>query len=412
MISLEQLEAVRALCGIPAYLFDSERFRENFALLRGAMTREYAPYRIAYSYKTNYTPRICALVREMGGMAEVVSGMEYALARKLGNEPENILFNGPSKGEDGIDALLEGAAVIADNPEELERIAAAAAAHPEKRLRCALRFHLDIGSGKPSRFGLPTDTALLRAVRERLSGFPNLALEGIQCHISGSRSIAGWEARARGMLALADELFPDRPPRFIDLGSGMFGRLPEAMRESFHQEIPAFEDYAAAIGRLFREKYGRLPETERPTLITEPGTTLVADTMQFAAPVTAVKELPGKTLAVLDASIHNLGVISQMRNLPLQVLNGKTHRENVDLTGYTCLEYDVMYRGYTGPLDVGSTVIFDNIGSYSNVLKPPFIRPDVPMAEYRSDGTARLLKRRETAEDIFRTYIFPKDDGI
>ncbi len=71
-----------------------------------------------------------------------------------------------------------------------------------------------------------------------------------------------------------------------------------------------------------------------------------------------------------------------------------------------------MYRGYTGPLDVGSTVVFDNIGSYSNVLKPPFIRPDVPMAEYRSDGTARLLKRRETAEDIFRTYIFSKDDEL
>lgn len=406
MISCEQLEAVRREYGLPAYLFDADRFRENFRLLSAAMSREYAPYRIAYSYKTNYTPRICSLVREMGGMAEVVSGMEYALARRLGNEPENILFNGPGKGEEGIAAALDGAAVLVDNLDELSRMEAAAAANPEKRLRMGLRFHLDIGSGKPSRFGLPTDETTLLALKERIAARPNLILEGIHCHISGSRSIEGWRARAEGMLALADKLFPHRPPRFIDLGSGMFGRLPEALRESFHQDIPAFEDYAEAVGPLFRERYGHLPPEERPTLITEPGTTLVADTMQYAARVTAIKELPGKTLAVLDASIHTLGVISQMRNLPLEVHDARTRRENVDFTGYTCLEYDILYRGYTGPLDVGSTVVFDNIGSYSNVLKPPFIRPDAAMVEYGADGHLALLKRRETAEDIFRTYFF------
>ena len=406
MISLQQLEAVRREYGLPVYLFDADRFRENYRLLSEAISREYAPYRIAYSYKTNYAPRICSLVRELGGMAEVVSGMEYDLARKLGNEPENILFNGPCKGEDGIRAALDGVRVIVDNLDELDRMTSAAAAHPEGRLRIGLRFHLDIGSGKPSRFGLPTDETTLDELQKRIAAAPNLILEGIHCHISGSRSTQGWRARAAGMLTLAEKLFPDRPPRFIDLGSGMFGRLPEAMRESFHQDIPTFRDYAAAIGPLFREKYGLLPAGERPVLITEPGTTLVADTMQFAADVTAVKELPGKTLAVLDTGIHNLGVISQMRNLPLEVHGAHTLRENVDFTGYTCLEYDVMYRGYTGPLDVGSTVVFDNIGSYSNVLKPPFIRPDAAMVEFGGDGHLALLKRRETAEDIFRTYIF------
>ena len=129
--------------------------------------------------------------------------------------------------------------------------------------------------------------------------------------------------------------------------------------------------------------------------------------MQFAAPVTAIKSLPGNDCAVLDASIHTAGVISQMRNLPLLVLDAETPRENLNFTGYTCLEYDILYRGYTGPLDVGSGVIFDNIGSYSNVLKPPFIHPDVPMVEYRrSDDSLRLIKRAQTAEEIFAQYVF------
>ena len=394
--------------GFPAYIFDSDRFRENYRLLTGGMSALYAPYRAAYSYKTNYTPRIVSLVHSLGGMAEVVSGMEYGLARRVGNAPENILFNGPCKGEDGIAALLEGACVIIDNEEELSAVLCAAAAHPERTCHAALRLHADIGSGKPSRFGLRAEPEYLKTITARLrAAAGNISFDGIQCHISGSRSIAGWESRAKVMLSLARELFPDSPPKFIDLGSGMFGRLPEEMRASFGQSIPTFAEYGAAVGSLFAAEYGALPVSERPVLITEPGTTLVADTMQFAAPVTAIKALPGNDCAVLDASIHTAGVISQMRNLPLLVLDAETPRENLSFTGYTCLEYDILYRGYTGPLDVGSSVIFDNIGSYSNVLKPPFIHPDVPMVEYRrSDDSLRLIKRAQTAEEIFAQYVF------
>ena len=345
---------IRAEYGFPAYIFDSGRFCENYRLLTEGMSAVYAPYRAAYSYKTNYTPRIVSLVHSLGGMAEVVSGMEYGLARCIGNAPENILFNGPCKGADGIAALLEGACVIIDNEEELAAVLRAAVAHPERLCHAALRLHVDIGSGKPSRFGLRAEPEYLRAIAARLRAVGNLAFDGIQCHISGSRSIAGWESRARVMLALARELFPDKPPKFIDLGSGMFGRLPEEMRASFGQSIPTFAEYGAAVGALFQAQYGALPESERPVLITEPGTTLVADTMQFAAPVTAIKSLPGNDCAVLDASIHTAGVISQMRNLPLLVLDAETPRENLNFTGYTCLEYDILYRATPGRWTLGA----------------------------------------------------------
>lgn len=407
MLDASVYRRIREEYGFPAYVLDSDRLYENYRLLTGGMSAAYAPYRAAYSYKTNYTPRIVSLLHKLGGMAEVVSGMEYALARRVGNAPENILFNGPCKGEGGIAALLDGACVIIDNEEELAAVLQAAATHPERLCHTALRLHIDIGSGKPSRFGLRAESEYLKEIVARIRKEKNLSLDGIQCHISGSRSIAGWESRARIMLAFAEELFAAAPPKFIDLGSGMFGRLPEEMRASFAQPIPTFAEYGTAVGALFSAQYGTLPESERPILITEPGTTLVADTMQFAASVTAIKSLPGNDCAVLDASIHTVGVISQMRNLPLLVLDAETLRENLNFTGYTCLEYDILYRSYTGPLDVGSSVIFDNIGSYSNVLKPPFIHPDVPMVEYRrSDDSLHLIKRAQTAEDIFSYYAF------
>lgn len=197
--------------GFPVYIFDSDRFCENYRLLTGGMSALYAPYRAAYSYKTNYTPRIVSLVRSLGGMAEVVSGMEYALARRVGNAPENILFNGPCKGEDGIAALLDGACVIIDNEEELAAVLRAGIRSPGMRLSYGAAAACRYRSGKPSRFGLCAEPEYLKTLAARLRAAGNISFDGIQCHISGSRALPDGESRARVMLALARELFPDAP---------------------------------------------------------------------------------------------------------------------------------------------------------------------------------------------------------
>ena len=72
--------------------------------------------------------------------------------------------------------------------------------------------------------------------------------------------------------------------------------------------------------------------------------------------------------------------------------------------GYTCLEHDVLYRGYAGNLAVGDYVIFGNVGGYSNVSKPPFISPNCAMIAVKG-ATARLIKRTETVRDILATYV-------
>ena len=76
------------------------------------------------------------------------------------------------------------------------------------------------------------------------------------------------------------------------------------------------------------------------------------------------------------------------------------------MAGFTCIESDYLYRGYNGPLAVGDMVVFDNVGSYSVVLKPPFILPNFPMVELTDDGEVRVIKRQETFDDLFHTYSF------
>lgn len=85
--------------GTPFYLFDEKGFIDNYRKLEGIFKAIYPNYQLSYSYKTNYTPFVCQLVRSLGGYAEVVSDMEYTLAKKLGYDNKQIVYNGPSKGE-------------------------------------------------------------------------------------------------------------------------------------------------------------------------------------------------------------------------------------------------------------------------------------------------------------------------
>jgi diaminopimelate decarboxylase len=55
------------------YLFDAAVFKRNFDDFTRAFKSHYNRLAIAYSYKTNYLPRLCRLVHGWGGYAEVVS---------------------------------------------------------------------------------------------------------------------------------------------------------------------------------------------------------------------------------------------------------------------------------------------------------------------------------------------------
>ena len=105
----------------PYYVFDAEEFIANYHDLEDTFRSVYPNYQIAYSFKTNYTPAVCKIIKELGGWAEVVSDMEYDLAKKIGFPDEKILYNGPGKGEKLETCLLRGGHLHIDNKLDLER---------------------------------------------------------------------------------------------------------------------------------------------------------------------------------------------------------------------------------------------------------------------------------------------------
>lgn len=403
--NLAQAEDLSRAYGSPLYVFDEQAFVDNFRHLERAFRSVYPKYRIAYSFKTNYTPYIVSVVKKLGGYAEVVSGMEYFIAKKMGFPDREIIFNGPNKGQAGMQAFLNGCMVNVDNMQEASELVHLALDNRDRKFEIALRVNMDVGQNFISRFGI--DPSQLEEVLAVLHKAENISVVGLHCHISRCRGLQAWQQRAEQMLAFADRYFAE-PPKFIDLGSGMFGTMDAELEAQF-SDVPSYEDYAGTVAGAFARHYHYLPEEKKPTLITEPGTTLVNRFVDFIARVDAIKTIREKNIAVLNCSEHNLGETCTLKELPLRILPIEAmHREyaKLDFTGYTCLEQDVMRKDLTCSLAVGDYVIFGNVGGYSNVLKPPFIWPNCAMVALAGDGQVKLMKEKESFEDILHTYVF------
>ena len=396
------IEELADLYGLPLYVFDESGFTENYHKLYHAMSSLYGNYQIAYSFKTNYTPYICGTAKKLGAYAEVVSGMEYELAKRLGFDDGQIIFNGPDKGSEGIEAFRKGSMVNLDNLDELELYCKESLQNTDTEYRIGLRVNLDIGQGFDSRFGM--DEIDLHTAFREVSKICNLSIAGLHCHISRCRGLDAWKRRTEYMLRLCDCFF-NEPPEYIDLGSGMFGSMSPEMAEQF-DEIPSYEAYAQVTAGIIAEHYKGM---EGPRLFTEPGTTLINRFVECITRVEHIKSINEHLFAIMDASIHNLGETCVLKRLPVRVIPGgrmQTDYESIDLTGYTCLEQDVLLPSYRGKLAAGDYVIFENTGGYSNVLIPPFIRPDCAMVAGLSSGSYKLIKATQTYDDIFKDYLF------
>lgn len=404
----EILSALADKFGDAFYILDIEKLILNFRELKGAFSRYYPNFDIAYSYKTNYTPAICREIERLGGYAEVVSEMEYELAKRIGVAPGRIILNGPVKSRAAVcELLLSGGQVNIESENELEILERVCAGHRKKKLRVGIRCNYDISDGVISRFGIDTGSPEFERVLRYIKKEDCLTLSGLHCHFA-QRNMKAWKNRVSGMLELIRGLELEKIES-IDFGGGLYGKMGDSLKEQFPDPIPCFEEYAEAVAGPLSEYYR--DDDEPPKLLVEPGSAIVGDVMSFAARVTGIKTVRGKPIATLNGSVYNINPTLNGKNLPFAVYhqNPGPHRiyKDIDLCGYTCVENDRLFRGYSGELDVGDWAIFENVGSYSVVMKPPFIFPNVPIIRYdgRSGGT-ELVKSAETFDDIFRTYSF------
>lgn len=396
------IKKIRETYGDAFYLLDSRQFTKNYKELKKVFSDIYQNFNIAYSYKTNYTPKLCQLVNELGGYAEVVSEMELELAMQVGVKPKHIIWNGPIKSREALERYLKmGIEVNIDSVDEVEDIFTIAEQNPTCNLRIGLRCNYDVGDGVLSRFGFDVENTEFAQVIEHIRQHVNLTLVSLQCHFA-KRSLRYWPARAKGMLNII-EMYGLHPER-IDIGGGMYGKMAESLKEQFTEEIPTYADYANAAATIFAEYYQN--REEKPQLVVEPGSALVGDCMKFVGTIKTIKNVRGKYFASVMGSQKNISMTGV--NPPIEIIsmgNAGCKYSEIDFVGFTCIEGDVLYRNYNGQLAKDDVIVISNCGSYSLVMKPPFILPNFPVVDISGENV-ELIKDGECFNDIFHTFMF------
>lgn len=396
------IKQLQAEYGEAFYLLDSAQFRKNFLELKTVFNDIYPNWNIAYSYKTNYTPKLCKIVNELGGYAEVVSEMELEIAKRVGCKMDRVIWNGPIKNVPIMEQfLLDGGTVNIDCIEELEQVKEIHNRHAGTLISVGIRCNYDVNDGVVSRFGFDIDGEDFKEAVKFTTTTKNVKLINFQCHFA-KRQIAYWPARAKGMVELIDRLgiIPER----IDIGGGLFGKMADSLKAQFSCEIPDYTAYAEAAAKVFADYFA--DKDVKPELLIEPGSAVVGDCMKFVGTVKTIKNVRGKWMAHVLGSQKNISMTGI--NPPIEVIAmGGEQKEykDMDFLGFTCIEGDVLYHNYTGKLAHQDVIVISNCGSYSLVMKPPFILPNFPVLDI-SEGKTEVIKRAENFDDLFHTFTF------
>ena len=383
----------------PCYILDTDKVKENYHSLVCAFSRYYNNVRIAYSYKTNYTPAICRLTHDLGCYSEVVSPMELCAAHENGVSCEDIIYNGVAEDyQSQFLAAANGSKVNIDSyrqfvwlKEKAERL--------KIHIKLGIRVNFPIGTGYTSRFGIPVSSEEYRKVLDEAEASEYVTIAGLHCHFSFARDIGSWTTRAQGMIDVARGMELE----YIDLGGNMYGSMPEELSEQFGNNIPSFEDYAEAIAPLFAEAY---PDG-KTQLILETGTPMIANAVSVLSTVKNKKEVEGQMFILMDTSSFDIGALAKTRNVPITVYRNNKAIGSSDavydakLVGCTCLEEDVLRRWCPRDIEIGDIVEFHNVGAYSLTMNSNFIKPVIPM--YTKDGTC--LRRGTTSMGAFSDFV-------
>jgi diaminopimelate decarboxylase len=410
--------ALIAQFGSPLFVVSEAALRNQYRSFRDTFTTPGIDTVVAYSYKTNYLPAVCAILDQEGALAEVVSGMEYSLARALGVPGERIVFNGPYKRPEELQrAIAEGALINIDGFDEIAAMREAAGAIG-RAARVGLRINFRTGPTSWTKFGFNAESGdAARALELVRDAGDALDLQGFHNH-SGTFQIDP-KVYGQAVTVLAGVAKEARElglkPRFIDLGGG----YPSSNRLKPEFDIAGgtqlrgnfLAPYAEAImARLnrYKELFGG-----RPTLMLEPGRALIDAPVRLLCTVVSTKEIPGHgAAAIIDVGVNVLPTAywydHEVEAVRKDAEDPRGETKPVSIYGPMCMQIDVVReRVLMPPLRPGMPLVIQNVGAYCLTQSMQFIQTRPAVALLGPDGP-ELIRRREEWHHLFRLDSVPE----
>jgi diaminopimelate decarboxylase len=398
--------------GTPLYVYDEATVRQRSSEYVAAMGRG---GQVLYSAKAFASPHFLRVVAEEGLGLDVVSAGELDLALRSEFPRDRIHFLGNNKSREDVEAAYRaGATIVIDGSHEFELLNAVV---PEgKRTPVMLRIspgvkpdtldHISTGQ-LDSKFGFSIESGAARKAVEDALRHPRLDVVGLHSHI-GSQILAlgAYEKAMEIMLDLLVQLRDDLKfePRKLGAGGGL------GIAYTHNDDPPTPRVFVETVRHALESGCASRGLTV-PELVVEPGRSIAGPAGVALYTVGSIKDIPGvrRYVAVdggmgdnIRPKLYGARYEAVLASAPDRAPAGK-----VTIAGKYCESTDILITDIEMPeLKSGDILCVPAAGAYclamaSNYNGMP--RPEVLMVR---DGEAKVMRRRETLNDLVATEVF------
>ncbi len=384
--------------GTPLVVYCEETLRRQARALREAAGDE---GRVFYGTKAFANAALLLLLHEEGIGADVASLGELELARAAGLGGAELVVHGNNKDDVLLrEAAKDAAPVVLDAPDEAEL--AAAAGVTQVLVRVTLGVDADtheavVTGHHGSKFGLPPAQAQAVVADALARGLDVLGL-----HVHVGSQLPDFRAQAETIRRLAEFAAVCREAlgweaRVADLGGG-FG-----IRHHPDDEVPAAAALASSAASTARDAFRETGLAE-PTVWLEPGRCLVGQAGVTLYRVGSVKRLDERIWVAIDGGMSDnpRPQLYGARYTALSALRADDEPDEVvSVAGMHCESGDVLIDDVSLPSPRrGDLLAVPATGAYTLSMSSNYNAALRPAAALVHDGDARLVRRRETVDDL------------
>lgn len=384
--------------GAPVYVYDAEKIHTQYERLTRAF-QKVPRLKLNYAAKALSNVSILRLMKNMGSGLDTVSIQEVQLGLRAGFAAEDIIYtpNGVSLEEIEQAAKL-GVQINIDNLSILEQFGSS---HPDIPVCIRINPHVMAGGNNnisvghiDSKFGISIHQIphLLRIVE--LTG---MQINGIHMH-TGS-DILDIDVFLYASEILFDTALHFKNLEFIDFGSGF--KVPYKDGD-IQTNVEELGEKLCGRFNAFCQEYGK-----ELTLAFEPGKFLVSEAGFFLARVNVVKQTTSTVFAGVDSGFNHLirpmlyGASHHIVNLS----NPEGKERYYSVVGYICETDTFGSNRRIAEISEGDILCFNNAGAYCFTMASNYNSRFRPAEVLWFDGSAHLIRKRETFEDLVRNQV-------
>ena len=397
-------EDIAARYGTPVYVYNEEILRERMHTVAQVVTKY--PYTANYSIKANTNIHLLRMALEEGDNCDAMSVGELMMLEKTGFPVERIFFVPNNVSADELQyAIDKGIMTSLDSLSQLELFG-----QLNPGGKCAVRINPGVGAGhhekvvtagKKTKFGVAEED--IDQIFEIAKKY-HLTIAGINQHIGSLFMDPEPYLKAVENLLRIAMRFENL--EFIDFGGG-YGIPYHKLDDEAEFPMEDFKKRLEPILDAFVEKYGKAPLFK-----SEPGRYCVAEGSVILGRVHAVKQNAGVKYAGTDIGMNVLVRPSMYDSWhDVEILrNGKVverkELQEITVVGNICESGDIIAKNRQLPeMKVGDLACVLDTGAYGYSMCSTYnSRPRPAEVLIGKDGSLKVIRRKETLEDLFRYF--------